>query len=241
MHVSPDWKYWETSNMGTKQLENDYLNIDNLLVRYDPLLKSIYKHFASYNNLFFSQDDYDDLQAQINLEFVRLCKEYNPTKGVDFPGYLKIHLQQRVYHYITKTQKTRQREKIVETKVYNGDEEESFNLYEIADLMSEYEFDKVLALQALDLSVFADKKHKFLVEAIIFEEKTLEEVAAEEDVSVREIQSRFNTACNILIRNYEEQQRRFMNKDLERPNSAFIPNIHRKAIHITRKPIILTH
>lgn len=226
--------------MGTKKLENDYLNIENLLIKYEPLLKSIYKHFASYNNLFFSQDDYNDLQSQINLEFVRLCREYNPTKGVDFPGYLKIHLQQRVYHYITKIQKTKQREKAVETKTYNGDDEDSFDLSEIADITSEYEFDKIEALDALDLSIFTDKRHKFLVEAVIFEEKSLEEIAAEEGVPLREIKSRFTAACNKLIQHYETQQQRFMEEKLERDHLRFIKKVKRKPIYIKRKPIILS-
>lgn len=192
--------------MGTLQLENDYLDIEKLLVRYEPLIKSIYKHFASYNNLFFSQEDYDDLQSQITLEFVKLCREYNPTVGVDFPGFLKIHLQQRVYHFITKTQKTKQREKVVETREYDGDEEESFDFAEVADLSSEYEFDKVEALMALDFAAVANKKQKFLIESILYEEKTLEEIAEEEGVSVREIKSRFNATCTELIKYYKEHQ-----------------------------------
>lgn len=226
--------------MGTKKLENDYLNIENLLIKYEPLLKSIYKHFASYNNLFFSQDDYNDLQSQINLEFVKLCREYNPTKGVDFPGYLKIHLQQRVYHYITKIQKTKQREKAVETKTYSGDDEDSFDLSEVADITSEYEFDKIEALDALDLSIFTDKRHKFLIEAVIFEEKSLEEIAAEEGVPLREIKSRFTAACNKLIQHYETQQQRFMEEKLERNTLHFIKKVKRKPIYIKRKPIILS-
>lgn len=226
--------------MGTKKLENDYLNIENLLIKYEPLLKSIYKHFASYNNLFFSQDDYNDLQSQINLEFVKLCREYNPTKGVDFPGYLKIHLQQRVYHYITKIQKTKQREKAVETKTYSGDDEDSFDLSEIADMTSEYEFDKIEALDALDLSIFTDKRHKFLIEAVIFEEKSLEEIAAEEGVPLREIKSRFTAACNKLIQHHETQQQIFMEEKLERDRLHFITSVKRKPISIKRKPIILS-
>lgn len=226
--------------MGTKKLENDYLNIENLLIKYEPLLKSIYKHFASYNNLFFSQDDYNDLQSQINLEFVKLCREYNPTKGVDFPGYLKIHLQQRVYHYITKIQKTKQREKAVETKTYNGDDEDSFDLSEIADITSEYEFDKIEALDALDLSIFTDKRHKFLIEAVIFEEKSLEEIAAEEGVPLREIKSRFTAACNKLIQHHETQQQKFMEEKLGRDRLHFITSVKRKPISIKRKPIILS-
>lgn len=224
--------------MGTKRLEDDYLNMERLSIKYEPLMKSIYKHFAAYNNLFFSQDDYEDLWSQINLEFVKLCREYNPTKGVDFPGYLKIHLQQRVYHYVTKLQKTKQREKTVETRTYNGDEEESFDLEEIADLAAEYEFDKIEALQALDLSIFTDKRHKFLIESVLFEEKSLEEIAIEENVSLREIKSRFNAACNKLIQYHEMCQRQLTEERLEKHRSYFISGVRRKPIFIKRKPIM---
>lgn len=216
------------------KLDNDYLDIERLAARYEPLMKSIYKHFASYNNLFYSQDDYDDLWAQINLEFVKLCREYNPTKGVDFPGYLKIHLQQRVYHHITKLQRTKQREKTADTHTYDWDEEESFNLEAIADLASEYAFDKVEALDALDLSIFTDKRHKFLIESVLFEEKSLEEIAADSGVPLREIKTRFNAACNKLIQHYETCQR-ISEEKLERRHSPFIKDVKRKPIFITKE------
>jgi AraC-like DNA-binding protein len=95
----------------------------------------------------------------------------------------------------------------------------------------------VIALDALNLNIFTDKRHKFLIEAILFEEKSLEEVAAEEGLSVREVKSRFNTACNKLIQYHETQQRQFNEEKLKKQHPRFILGVKRKPIFIKRVPI----
>ena len=87
--------------------KKDYLDTNKLIEDYSPLMKSIYKTFSKFNNLFHTAQDFEDLESQIQYEFLRLCSEYNPARGVDFPGFIKFHLQQRVYHHVTKLQRTK--------------------------------------------------------------------------------------------------------------------------------------
>ena len=166
--------------------EYDYLDLDKLMKDYSPLMKSIYKKFAKFNNLYHSSSDYEDLEAQIQFEFVKLCSEYNPTRGVDFPGFIKFHLQQRVFHYVTKLQKSRQKETVAYSRDYDGEQDESVdfdNMSELIDEQSKSEFDRIEALASLDWSVIQSEKQRYLVKAILYEYKSIEELAKEEGVS----------------------------------------------------------
>ena len=88
----------------------EFLDTEALLERFEPLLKSIHRRFMSYQGIFTNPDDSSDLYSQIVYEFLRLRQTFDPKRGVDFTGYIKFHLQQRVYHYVIKRQKIVQSE-----------------------------------------------------------------------------------------------------------------------------------
>ena len=205
-------------------IKEDYLNSEKLLKDYSPLMKSIYKKFVKFNNLFYSSDDYEDLEAQIQYEFIKLCSEYNPTRGVDFPGFIKFHLQQRVYHHITKLQKTRQKETVVYERDHNGEHNDSIdfsNTETLIDDSVERDFERVEALSCLDWSAVPGKKHKWLIEAILYEDKSIEDIAREEGVSVKIVRLRLYSACNFLIehaKKQDEEQERILKLKQETAN-----------------------
>lgn len=231
--------------------KGDYLDVEKLMIAYTPLMKSIYKRFSKFNNLFHSQADYEDLEAQIQFEFVKLCNEYNPARGVDFPGFIKFHLQQRVYHHVTKLQKVRQKETLAYTREYDGEQDDSIDFNNSQELIDEdaiKAFERVEALACLDWSVVSGKKHKWLIEAVLFEHKTLEEIAAEEGVGIKVIRLRLYFACNYLMEHAKyleemEQARQLQMKTAQEivnndENDFSLSTVIRKPI-ITRKPIRL--
>ena len=65
--------------------KTDYLDMDKLYEQYKPLMNSIFKKFTKYTNVFKNPQDFEDLKSQIEFEFIKLCNEYNPARGVDFP------------------------------------------------------------------------------------------------------------------------------------------------------------
>ena len=111
-----------TSCRRNAQNHPEFLDTEALLERFEPLLRSIHKKFCSYDGVFNTAEDQADLWAQIQYEFLRLRQTFDPRRGVDFPGYLKFHLQQRVYHYVTKQQKLSNMEQPI--KSYSDDFEE---------------------------------------------------------------------------------------------------------------------
>lgn len=185
-----------------KKYKSDYLNIDELLVQYRPIMASIYKKFSKFNNLFYCQQDYDDLRSQIEFEFVRLCMEYNPTRGVDFPGYIKLHLQQRVYHYITKHQKTLRREITMPDR---GEAHEQDDILSMTDLTNTQdvsvarEFEKVIAMQSVNWDNIKGEKHRKLIHDIIKEGRTVEEIAQIEGVPAKIVRTRLHFVIERLM------------------------------------------
>lgn len=208
------------------------LDVEALYKQYKPLMKSIYKKFSHYNNVFTSDSDFEDLQRQIEFEFVRLCREYDPTRGVDFPGFIKSHLQQRVYHYVTKFKKTQYKEIVSPPKT--DEDTESYmdfsNTDELVDMDADKAIERVEALACLNWDIISGKKHRKLINDILYNQKTLEEIAQEEHVSLKTIRLRLHFVCKKLIEYEESQQDSY---DVQ-PLTQRIPII-RKAIVSERK------
>ena len=60
-------------------------DVDRLWVQFEPLRRSVYRKLSPSVP---SVADREDLISFINEQFVKLVKEYDPTSGVDFPGYI---------------------------------------------------------------------------------------------------------------------------------------------------------
>lgn len=216
---------------------NGELDVLKLMEDYDPLIKSVYKKFAKFNNLYYNHMDFEDLESEVQFEFIRLCREYDPNRGVDFPGYVKFHLQQRVYHWVTKLQRNRQRETVAYNKDFNADDDESdsIDFDNICDKNSEDGFDdycRIEALQSVDLSLLQNDLQKRIVYDILFLHKNIEDIAIDEGVSKRTVQMRLHSACAIFIENSVEED-----AELGISSNRFI--LVRKPIRLCRTPIII--
>ena len=196
----------------------EYLNIPELLIKYNPLISSIYRLFSSYNGIFDQVSDCQDLRSQIESEFVKLCNEYDPTRGVDFPGYIKMHLQNRVYHFVTKEQRKNSKEQPARVMSMGEDDEsmiDSENTIRLLDTHSEYE--KAEARASLNWDAIVGKKHRKLVEDIMFRGKTLEELSEEEGVAIKVLRLRLHFACKRLIE-YSNEVEEFINYHIKDGN-----------------------
>lgn len=223
-----------------EELVEDYLDIDKLVHSYTPLIRSIYKKFSTFNNLYYTKEDYEDLESQVSYEFIRLCSEYNPTRGVDFPGFIKFHLQQRVYHYITKLQRSRQKETVVYHREYNGDEDDSIDLSNsesVSDEDSVREFERIEALASLNWDCLNSEKHKSLVKSVLCDGKTIEEIAKEEGSASKAVRLRLYAVCGSLIE-YSIESDRIQERNMMK-RKVLSGEIKREPV-ITRIPIFTT-
>lgn len=72
---------------------------DRLFHQYSNLRWSVYnKHKDSFND----ETTRAELQSYIDEQFIKLVKEYEINGAVDFPGYIKTKLNQRVKHTFVK-------------------------------------------------------------------------------------------------------------------------------------------
>lgn len=190
-----------------KYIGQDYLSIDVLLERFDPLMRSIHRLFTSYNGVYDQEADCQDLWSQIQYEFIRLYHSFDPTRGVDFPGYIKFHLQNRIYHYVMKEQKKCFAE--APATAYGEDGEDKMNMEnqeDLIDLEAVRSLERVEALASLDWSTVIGQKNRELMENILFKGKTLEELAYDEGVTLKVMRLRLHFACTKLIEWNNEMQ-----------------------------------
>lgn len=167
---------------------------ETLLIKYEPLIKSIFKKFHVYFN---SNDDKLELYTQIQFEFIKLINEYDPRRGVDIPCFLKRMLNLRVYHYVTKCLNLKNRETNYEN-VYKVVEEQSEE--------EEYYFDKAEAIASLDKNLVLGVKQRKLMSDILIYNKTLNEIAKEENVDIKVIRLRLHFLCQKLYNHSIEKK-----------------------------------
>ena len=223
--------------------KTDYLDMDKLYEQYKPLMNSIFKKFTKYTNVFKNPQDFEDLKSQIEFEFIKLCNEYNPARGVDFPGFIKIHLQQRVYHYTTKLQRRVSYESTLPDKTYDDSDTPMMNLNNTLDLIdedSDKEFDYIERLESLDWRAITGKKHRHLVESILYEHRTLEDIAELEGVPLKVVRLRLHFVCERL-KEFEDKRQEYSDLRTRRPDITFEEFLeHKKKLSkIPRKSIIL--
>lgn len=223
--------------------KTDYLDIDKLYEQYKPLMNSIFKKFTKYTNVFHDSSDYEDLKSQIEFEFVKLCNEYTPTRGVDFPGFIKMHLQQRVYHYVTKLQKRVSMETTVTSRTFDDSDQPMMDLDNSLELVDEdamKDFEKIEALASLDWRAITGKKHRHLLEAILYEHKSIEEIAELEGVPIKVVRLRLHFACERL-KEFNDKKTEYSDFSQRRPDISFeeFLQIKKQMSKIPRTPIIL--
>ena len=170
---------------------NNHRDVDQLLEQYKPLIYSIYK---KRNYVFKSAFDREDFLSQLKLIFTSLVYEYDPSRGVDFPFYIKRMMELRSGHYITKYVKHHKREVTIETDVANYNKDKT----QLTDLASRDDYLEEEMIQILDVESWDDsdlslgEKHRNLFKGVLRDNKTLKELAKEEGVSISTLHTRMH-------------------------------------------------
>lgn len=178
----------------------EFLDTESLLERFDPLLRSIHKKFCSYDGVFNHFEDIDDLWSQIVYEFLRLRQNYDPKRGVDFPGYIKFHLQQRVYHYVTKTQKVVNHEQCVANSNTDDDSVsmELENTSELVDESSVEEFERIEAIASIPWDEIHDPVKVVFIKEVLINHKDIVTIAKEQHITQRNAKQLLEDCCELL-------------------------------------------
>lgn len=88
--------YEEIQKLYEKSLEEDEKSTEQLLLKLKPLI--IYSIRRYYNDI----NSYDDLIQEGYVVILEGIKNFDPSKGVNFLGYMKVILK---YHYLNKHKK----------------------------------------------------------------------------------------------------------------------------------------
>lgn len=182
----------------------EFLDKDFLLEKFTPLIQSLHRYFCSYAGILDQPADVADLYSQIQLEFLKLVKKYDPTRGVDFPGYIHFNLRNRVYYYVTKLQ-NRQNKELLLIKQEDSNEPIDMNdLWEKPDESVTQEVFRIEALASLPWDKITDESDRDLIREILVEHKTLYEISRSRRVLVKVVQQQFEDLCERLIQLYKD-------------------------------------
>lgn len=184
----------------------EFLSLETLLKRYNPLMRSIYRRFETYYNAFHSEDDLADLWQQIQLDFIILRNEYEPERGVDFTGYIFFHLQNRVYRYVLKNKEIHENE--CQIGFYGGysegdgeDDDVSGMTGEREDESAQYELMRVEAKMSIPWAKLSEEDSKLAW--CMSNGYSLEEAARILNIPERSMKKQFNNLCDSLIAQWE--------------------------------------
>ena len=131
-------------NRRNARINPEFLDCDALLCKFAPMVQSLYKYFCSYCGILDQPSDCEDLYAQIQYEFLRLCHRYDPRRGVDFTGYIKFNLRNRIYYYVCKLQKYQITEQITRPMYDDTNEDGYFSqLQHIEDTAADRDMEQV--------------------------------------------------------------------------------------------------
>ena len=184
----------------------EFLDLNSLLNKFSPLFKSICRYFCSYAGILDKPYDIEDLYSQIQLEFLKLVKRYDPRRGVDFPGYIKLNLQNRIYYWVTRLQKLQNTERLL---FWSEDDDEESDMdidlyymnqqyYNLADPTNEQEQFRIEALMSLPWEKITDESDREMIIDIL-NHMSLEDIARKRHTLIMNIREQFERLCDLLI------------------------------------------
>lgn len=173
----------------------EFLDTETLYIRFKPLIISVFNHFSQYNNVFNSRAEREDLYNQVVLEFVRLTHTYNPRIGVDFPGFLKMNLAQRVSHFVNKESKKNANEYLTRNFLDSEvNEIESFeNSLDLIDTDTEDEQRRIEGINMLEGQIHQlSPEEQRLCRQVLLNHKSIQDIANEEGKSIYKVSKSFD-------------------------------------------------
>lgn len=187
-------------NRRNADMNPEFLDREVLLERFTPLMQSIYRYFCSYDGMFNQKVDSQDLYSQIQSEFIELTNKYDPRRGVDFIGYIKFHLRQRVYHWVMKAQKVQNTEQLM----VQYDTDDSLDMDELVsyedkkDTYTEHELNRADGIASIPWDKIHDKEHIELINEILIKHHSVEDIAKRRRTSVRAVTNQLDDLCKMI-------------------------------------------
>jgi len=164
-----------------------------LFDKYELLRKSVFKKFRDRMT---NQTDRQELQSSIDEIFLQLVSEFDPHRGVDFPYYIKLMLERRTYHHVTKFLKN------VNNESYGDD-------IILEDVNSEELFKRIIDLHSIDPTIELGEKHRNLMIGLLIRRKSLKELAEEEGAPTERLHARLYFLLKKLQKTYDEHKDKY--------------------------------
>lgn len=101
-----------------KSLKGDMEATKELYERYKPLI-------LKYKKYHLSEEYYDDMECELNLEFIKSIKDYDFTRGIPFAGYVRSKISRKASNLRVKQRKNNARHVNFSNITKSSDDEDS--------------------------------------------------------------------------------------------------------------------
>lgn len=167
----------------------EYLEAERAFARFTPLIESIVRRLRSLCSITASYD-IEDLRSIIHTEFLRLHEKYDPSYGVDFPGYIKLNLERRARYYVVRSQKHRGHEVLaLESDMYDDDPIEA-----IPDETAQQDLGRVERIASVPIESIEDETVRDIIYRVLINKEDIHSLARRYNVSPRSMALKIDAA-----------------------------------------------
>lgn len=187
------------------------MEINAILLRFEPLLKKLYYKYVKFDS-FYSNADKQELKDEIMAIFIHIYHKWNPKKGVDFTGFIKKQLNDRVYKWVKDRQESRKREVLTPFKSPTAtdddyvvsDETMELSPLDKEEMKSEDDFNWIDAIESCPWEIL-DNTETHIAQRMLFEREDLETIAYNMHMKCREIRKVFYRMIDKIYNHQVEQ------------------------------------
>ena len=189
----------KTAYKRESRVNPEFLDTETLLKNFEPLFKSLYRYFCSYNDVFNKREDMEDLYSQIQYEFIRLKDNYDPKRKVDFPGYINFYLRRQIYNYVKKNQKTNNYEKLERGFLSENDEDYRLGIVSsLEDEEAKYNLRYIEALESIPWDCLNEEEVQ-IVEDVLIDKKSVQDICKARKLKENTVTNIINRVCKKFI------------------------------------------
>lgn len=196
----------QTPYMRRDSLYNpEYLDAERVLVRFAPLVESIVRKYRPWYGRYNTEQDAEDLRGDVQAEFLRLREKYDPSFGVDFPGYIKMNLERRIRYFIMRRQKHFGPEVLAFASDVTGNYMEA-----IPDDKAEEDISRVERVLSIPVEKFEDETYRDIIRSVLSDGEDVHSLAKRYNVTPRSMMAKIEAAGKYAREIMEQQAKQQM-------------------------------
>lgn len=157
----------------------EFLDAERMLERFTPLIENIVQQNRTWYMHHVTEYDIEDLRSIVQTEFLLLLERYDPSRNVDFQGYIKMFLERRVRGHIGAMRNRSSHELLT----YTGNDGTCRPLEMVVDEHAERDMERVEYATSIPMNEIEDPSYRDIIQCILEENADVHTLADRYGVS----------------------------------------------------------